>query len=63
MLLQSATPAFIAKIQAAQLEQASLRFDRMGAGVTASASGPILVVFTPTSTATEAKLHIDLSLL
>lgn len=58
LLLQSATPAFIAKIQAAQLTEASIRLDRMGASVAASTDDPILVVFKPTTTATEGKLVI-----
>lgn len=58
LVVQIISPVFMNKAQAAPLTEASIRLDRMGAGVAASASDPILVVFKPASTATEGKIVI-----
>lgn len=50
--------AFVNLAHAATLTEASIRLDRMGAGVAASSTDKILVVFKPASTATEASLKI-----
>jgi hypothetical protein len=58
LLIQLVAPVFMKKTEASQLTEASIRLDRMGAGIAASTDDPILVVFKPTSTATEGKIVI-----
>lgn len=59
MIMWSLVPALTEKANAAALTEAAIRLDRMGGGVAAnSTTAKILVVFKPTSTATEGKLVI-----